>query len=170
MSDPSPERTRASRPRRGSTTRWVAGLLLVPSVPLLLLSVAALGLFYVAPQRFGELLERLPGDQYLRSALAFAPAVLLAFVVLAILYALERPEPAEGEGSRDRRGVGAPGVPAAAVGPRPQGRRPSRGRRRARRPSGFALALLLATPAFLASAVAAAAGLHRPRPVLGSAL
>jgi hypothetical protein len=140
MTDRSPERTRAGRPRGGSTTRWVAGLLLVPSVPLLLLSVAALGLFYVAPERFGELLERLPGDQYLRSALAFAPAVLLAFVVLAILYALERPAPAEGE-----EGAAA-SAPAAAI-PRPPRASP------AFRVS--ALALLLATPAFLATAVAA---------------
>jgi hypothetical protein len=141
MPDHSPERTRAGRPRGGSTTRWVAGLLLLPSVPLLLLSVAALGLFYVAPERFGELLERLPGDQYLRSALAFAPAVLLAFVVLAILYALERPAPAEGEGEA------AASATAAAAVPRPPRASP------AFRVS--ALALLLATPAFLASAVAA---------------
>jgi len=144
MPEHSPEPTRASRPRGGNTTRWVAGLLLVPSVPLLLLSVAALGLFYVAPTRFGELLERLPGDQYLRSALAFAPAVLLAFVVLAILYALERPAPAEGEGEA----AASPPAPAeAAAVPRPP-----------RASSAFrvsALALLLATPAFLASAVAA---------------
>jgi hypothetical protein len=172
MPDHSPERTRAGRPRGGSTTRWVAGLLLLPSVPLLLLSVAALGLFYVAPERFGELLERLPGDQYLRSALAFAPAVLLAFVVLAILYALERPAPAEGEGEAAASAtaaavagappgpaaatVGTPAVPAAvmvrapaeaAAVPRPPRASP------AFRVS--ALALLLATPAFLASAVAA---------------
>jgi hypothetical protein len=144
MPEPSPERARASRPRGGSTTRWVAGLLLVPSIPLLLLSVAALGLFYVAPERFGELLERLPGDQYLRSALAFAPAVLLAFVVLAILYALERPAPAEGEGGA-AASARAPAETAAV--PRPPRASP------AFRIS--ALALLLATPAFLAAAVAA---------------
>jgi hypothetical protein len=175
MPDPSPERTRASRPRRGSTTRWVAGLLLVPSVPLLLLSVAALGLFYVAPQRFGELLERLPGDQYLRSALAFAPAVLLAFVVLAILYALERPAPVEGEEEAAMGGparpaaaaVGAPAGPAAAVVGAPAVpavvavRAPAEVAAIPRPPRASpvfrvsALALLLATPAFLAAAVAA---------------
>jgi hypothetical protein len=172
MTDHSPERARAGRPSGGSTTRWVAGLLLVPSVPLLLLSVAALALFYVAPERFGELLERLPGDQYLRSALAFAPAVLLAFVVLAILYALERPAPADGEEGAAASApaaavVGAPagpaepavgrpavpavvmaGAPAEAVAiPRPPRASP------AFRVS--ALALVLATPAFLTSAVAA---------------
>src|SRR3972149_4570000 len=144
MPEHRPGRPRARRPRGGSSTRWVAGLLLVPSVPLLLLSVGALGLFYVAPQRFGELLERLPGDQYLRSALAFAPAVLLAFVVLAILYALERPAPAAGE----EGGAASARAPAekAAV-PRPPRASP------AFRIS--ALALLLATPAFLAAAGAA---------------
>ena len=174
MPEHSPERNRASRPRSGSTTRWVAGLLLVPSVPLLLLSVAALGLFYVAPERFGELLERLPGDQYLRSALAFAPAVLLAFVVLAILYALERPAPAEGEAES----AAAPAEPAAAVVGAPAGPAdaavgtpavpavvaagaPAEAAAMPRPPRASpvfrvsALALLLATPPFLASAVAA---------------
>jgi hypothetical protein len=194
MPDHSPEHTRASRPRRGNTTRWVAGLLLVPSVPLLLLSVAALGLFYVAPQRFGELLERLPGDQYLRSALAFAPAVLLAFVVLAILYALERPAPAEGEGETAAPAtggpaavaVGAPAGPAAAVGAPAGPAEPAVGRpavpavvmagapaeavaipRPPRASPAFlasALALLLATPAFLASAVAALLAFIAPDP------
>jgi len=173
MPDHSPEHTRAGRPRRGSTTRWVAGLLLVPSVPLLLLSVAALGLFYVAPQRFGELLEQLPGDQYLRSALAFAPAVLLAFVVLAILYALERPAPAEGEGEAVTSATGGPAaavvgalaVPAAVVV-----RAPAEAAAIPRPPRASpafrvsALALLLATPAFLASAVAALLAFIAPDP------
>ena len=184
MPDHSPEHTRASRPRRGSTTRWVAGLLLVPSVPLLLLSVAALGLFYVAPQRFGELLEQLPGDQYLRSALAFAPAVLLAFVVLAILYALERPAPAEGEGEAVTSAtggpaaavVGAPAGPTAAAVGAPVGpaaavaREPAKAAAISRPPRASpafrasALALLLATPAFLASAVAALLAFIAPDP------
>ncbi len=82
------------RPRQ--LARLVAGLVLIPSIPLLLASAGALALFYVAPTRFGQLLARLPGDQYLRSALAFAPAVLLALVVLAILYLLEGPAPAVG--------------------------------------------------------------------------
>jgi len=187
MPDHSPEHTRAGRPRRGSTTRWVAGLLLVPSVPLLLLSVAALGLFYVAPQRFGELLEQLPGDQYLRSALAFAPAVLLAFVVLAILYALERPAPAEGEGEAVTSATGGPAGPAAAAIGAPAGpaaavvgalavpaavvvRAPAEAAAIPRPPRASpafrvsALALLLATPAFLASAVAALLAFIAPDP------
>lgn len=139
MSDPAPQ---DPQPRKRNVTRWVAGLLLVPSVPLLLLSVAALGLFYVAPERFSELLERLPGDQYLRSGLAFAPAVLLAFVVLAILYALERPEPAARPMPvPPERGAAEAGTPAR---PRP--------------PLRFRIsmtALLLTTPPFLASAIAA---------------
>lgn len=134
-SQPSPDPIARSR----RTTRWIAALLLIPSVPMLLLSVTALGLFYVAPQRFGELLERLPGDQYLRAGLAFAPAVLLAFVVLAILYALERPEPI------------APPIPAEAE--------PLVGAPALTQPSlGFRIsvtALFLTTPPFLASATAA---------------
>jgi hypothetical protein len=116
MPERAADHNRADRPR-ASTTRWVAGLLLVPSVPLLLLSVAALGLFYVAPQRFGELLARLPGDQYLRSALAFAPAALLAFVILAVLYALERPEPEAEAGTLPAGGEPAAAEPAGAATP-----------------------------------------------------
>ncbi len=74
-------------------TRWVAALVLIPTVPLLLLSVAALVLFYAAPTRFGSLIARLPGDELIRSMLVFAPATLLAVVVLAVLYAIERPGP-----------------------------------------------------------------------------
>jgi hypothetical protein len=170
MAENTTERTRVGRRRAGSTTRWVAGLLLIPSVPLLLLSVAALGLFYVAPERFGELLARLPGDQYLRSALAFAPAALLAFVVLAVLYALERPGPPE-EAPPSSTGpavvipavleAGPPmavthpvaiadsGAAAASAGSRPAAPRTS---------PAFRLSstvLMLSTPAFLAAAVAA---------------
>ena len=72
-------------------TRLVATLILIPSVPMLLLSVAALGLFYIAPTRFGNLIDRLPGEAFIRSALVFAPATLFAVVVLALLYALDTP-------------------------------------------------------------------------------
>ncbi|MDX1599959.1 MAG: hypothetical protein R3191_00435 [Anaerolineales bacterium] len=72
-------------------TRTVATLVLLPTVPMLLLSVAALGLFYLAPGRFGALLARLPGDEIIRTVLVFAPATLFAVVVLAALYALDRP-------------------------------------------------------------------------------
>ncbi len=71
--------------------RWAAAAVLLPAVPLLLLSTAALALFYVAPTRFGQFLSRLPGDEYLRTLLVFAPATLLAIVTLALLYALDRP-------------------------------------------------------------------------------
>ncbi len=77
-------------------TRVLAGIVLIPTVPLLCLSIAALGLFYAAPTRLDRLLELLPGDQFVRLALFFAPATLFAIVVMALLYALEpaRPAPA----------------------------------------------------------------------------
>jgi hypothetical protein len=78
--------------RAGQTTRLVATLVLVPTVPMLLLSVAALALFYLAPTRFGALIARLPGETFIRSALVFAPATLFAVVVLAVLYARDKPE------------------------------------------------------------------------------
>lgn len=79
------------RTDRWPKTRFVATLVLIPSVPLLLLSVAALALFYISPNRFGDLISRLPGEAFVRMALVFAPATLFAIVVLALLYAFDRP-------------------------------------------------------------------------------
>lgn len=81
----------ASEPQEGRLTRLIATIVLVPTVPMLLASVGALVLFYLAPGRFGALLARLPGDEIIRSVLIFAPATLFAVVVLAVLYALDRP-------------------------------------------------------------------------------
>jgi hypothetical protein len=75
----------------GTQTRWVATLVLIPSVPLFVLSVGALALFYIAPTWFGNIIARLPGETFIRSALFFAPVTLFAVIVLAFLYALERP-------------------------------------------------------------------------------
>ncbi|MGB2896541.1 MAG: hypothetical protein WBB65_10325 [Anaerolineales bacterium] len=72
-------------------TRVVAALVLFPAVPMLLLSVATLVLFYLAPGRFGSLIARLPGESFIQTALVFAPATLFAIVVLAVLYAVEKP-------------------------------------------------------------------------------
>jgi len=72
-------------------TRVVAALVLFPAVPMLLFSVATLVLFYLAPGRFGSLIARLPGESFIRTALVFAPATLFAIVVLAVLYAVEKP-------------------------------------------------------------------------------
>lgn len=73
----------------GGRVRWLALLALVPTVPALLCSTAALALFYLAPGRFSALLARLPGEDLLRTVLFFAPATLFAVVTLAVLYALE---------------------------------------------------------------------------------
>ncbi len=77
--------------RETASTRLLATLVLIPTVPMLLASIAALALFYVAPVRFGNLINRLPGETFIRTALFFAPATLFAVVVLAALYALEKP-------------------------------------------------------------------------------
>lgn len=82
--------------RTRSASRAIALVVLVPTVPLLLLSVTALAAFYLAPERFTALLERLPGTEFLRVALIFSPVTLFGVVLLAVLYALEpvraRPE------------------------------------------------------------------------------
>ena len=72
-----------------SVARRLAGFVLIPAIPLLALSVLALAVFYAAPGRFSAWLTRLPGEAYLRTALIFAPASLLAVVVLATLYLRE---------------------------------------------------------------------------------
>jgi len=78
-------------------SRAVALFVLVPAIPALLLSVLALAAFYLAPERFTTLLERLPGTEFLRVVLIFSPATLFGVVLLAALYALEPrgPRPAE---------------------------------------------------------------------------
>lgn len=91
-------------------TRLVATLVLIPTVPMLLVSVAALALFYAAPTRFGNLIARLPGDEIIRMALMFAPATLFAIVVLAVLYARDQPA---AEAAPDQ-GVGRERVPSRA--------------------------------------------------------
>ncbi len=142
-----PERDAPTRPnpvrapggnRAAATTRLVAILVLVPTVPALLLSTAALAAFYFAPTRFGALLARLPGDEFIRTLLAFAPATLFAVVVLATLYALERPEAI----TTARREARAPG-PA-----------PQPGRRATSVRWGARLALVLLLPPFLGSLAA----------------
>lgn len=87
-----PTQPQRDRTRSPSTGRLIAILVLIPTTPAWLISMAALALFYLAPGRFGALLSRLPGDEIIRSALAFAPATLLAIVILATLYALDRPQ------------------------------------------------------------------------------
>lgn len=81
--------------QRGSPVymRVVAALVLLPTIPMLFVSIATLALFYIAPTRFGALLARLPGESFIKSALVFAPATLFAIVVLAVLYVLDRPRP-----------------------------------------------------------------------------
>ena len=68
---------------------------------MLLMSLAALALFYLAPTRFGAFIGRLPGESFIRTALVFAPATLFAIVLLAALYAVERPPQAAADGRAD---------------------------------------------------------------------
>ena len=121
-----PRPLQAAAKGRGSWryTRLAAVVVLLPTVPILLASIAALVLFYVAPARFGSLLGRLPGEETIRTLLFFAPATLFAVVVLAFLYAVERPTAPKG-----------PPIP------------------RARRPRS-ALVLTIAVPLLLLSAAA----------------
>jgi len=78
-------------------------VVLVPAVPLLAISVAALAVFYTMPTRFNAWLSRLPGDDLLRTALIFAPATLLAIIVMAVLYANDAPRREAVEATRPSR-------------------------------------------------------------------
>ena len=92
MDDTAPIHTSLENQRgSGIYTRVVAALVLLPTIPMLFLSIVTLALFYLAPTRFSDLLSRLPGESFIRSALVFAPATLFAIVVLAVLYVLDRP-------------------------------------------------------------------------------
>lgn len=90
MDETTPKRIRTAWPH----TRTVAALVLVPTVPMLAASLAAMAFFYLAPDRFGRLIARLPGESFIRTALVFAPATLFAIAVLAFLYVIEKPAPA----------------------------------------------------------------------------
>ena len=80
---------------------------------MLLMSLAALALFYLAPTRFGAFIGRLPGESFIRTALVFAPATLFAIVLLAALYAVERTPQTAVEGRADA----SPTRPAKAQPP-----------------------------------------------------
>ncbi len=72
-------------------TRIAATIVLLVASPMLLISALALALFYASPDRFNNILARLPGEAAIRTVMIFAPAALLAIIVLALLYALEPP-------------------------------------------------------------------------------
>jgi hypothetical protein len=93
-----------------SYTRMAATAILVIAVPMLLLSGSALALFYIAPTRFEDILTRLPGEAAIRTVLIFAPVTLLAIIVLAVLYAFEKPamEVTRPQVVRTREPVGEP--------------------------------------------------------------
>jgi hypothetical protein len=55
------------------------------------------------PTRFNAWLSRLPGDDLLRTALIFAPATLVAIIVMAVLYANDAPRREAVEATRPSR-------------------------------------------------------------------
>lgn len=120
QTQPSPgEKAEQSSGADWPLSRVVAALVLVPSIPMLLASAAGLLLFYLAPVRFGNLISRLPGESLIRTILIFAPATLLAVVVLALLYAVDQTgtyqAPARGPALQERARTAEKGrdLPAA---------------------------------------------------------
>jgi hypothetical protein len=126
------DQTQPNQPQRRNQSGWnatrlIATLVLFPTIPMLLMSVAALALFYLAPVRFGDLIAQLPGETFIRTALVFAPATLFAIVTLAVLYAVEKPREVEAAAEAERvaprrwsarwvaRAVLVPALPALVV-------------------------------------------------------
>ncbi len=70
----------------GRPVRWGVGLTLVATLPLLGLSLSALGIFLFAPSRFERLMVHLTQESFIRLALVFVPAVLLSVVLLSVLF------------------------------------------------------------------------------------
>jgi hypothetical protein len=68
-------------------TRPIAIVVLAVVVPLLVISVAALGLSFVSPERFEQIIEPLPGTFLLRSGVRIAPLILAALVLPALCVA-----------------------------------------------------------------------------------
>jgi len=61
-------------------------MVLVPTVPMLIASLAGLALLYFAPDRLEGWLAALTGEGFIRLVLALAPVALFAVVLLALLY------------------------------------------------------------------------------------
>ncbi len=74
--------------QRGATqwTRWAVSAMLTFALPALGVSVLALALAWLRPERVGAWIEKLPFDSLVRIGLLFAPPMLFTVVILAVLY------------------------------------------------------------------------------------
>jgi hypothetical protein len=72
--------------RTSHPVSFAVAVVLVSAAPILFFTMAALGLYYLSPPRFEQVLARLPFDEFTRLVVTFAPAALFALVLLAILY------------------------------------------------------------------------------------
>jgi hypothetical protein len=76
--------------RRVGPTRLAVGMVLSFSLPILLLSLTSLFLFFTRTEQLLELLDGLPGEVPLRMGLIFIPTSLIIVVTLAILFLIRR--------------------------------------------------------------------------------
>ncbi|OGO10111.1 MAG: hypothetical protein A2Z66_05940 [Chloroflexi bacterium RBG_13_66_10] len=83
-----PARAAPAHPARGGKARPIAVAVLTIVVPLLVISVAALGLSFVSPDRFHQIIDPLPGTFLLLSGVRFAPLVLAALALPALYVAV----------------------------------------------------------------------------------
>jgi hypothetical protein len=76
--------------RRVGPTRLAVGAVLTFSVPILVVSLASLILFFVRTERFLGLMDRLPAEVPLRMGLVFIPVSLILVVAMALLFLLKQ--------------------------------------------------------------------------------
>jgi hypothetical protein len=96
---PSRARSSESQVEESGLAGWArgaAGLVLVPTIPLFLFSLAGLALSYIEPEAFSAWIERISLDDWIRLGLIFTPTSLAAvlFLALLVLGAQRRPSPA----------------------------------------------------------------------------
>jgi len=73
-------------------SRWLVLIILIPSVLLLAMAVAALGLSVISPPHFAKLILRLTSEGVIRLGLLFGSSALLAVVLISSLFLLTRPK------------------------------------------------------------------------------
>jgi hypothetical protein len=72
--------------RSSRLVSFAVAVVLVSAAPILTFSMAAVGLYFLSPTRFEQVLARLPYEEFTRLVVTFAPAALFALVLLASLY------------------------------------------------------------------------------------
>lgn len=118
------ERRRAAGDAAAKFSRALVLVILVPSVLLLIMAVAALGLSYVSPPHFAKLLARLTSEGVIRLGMLFGFSALLAVVLISSLFLLMRPGRTEGNLEQTERSEVQDPPNSGAASPQTPGLKP----------------------------------------------